>query len=88
MADYDWRKACGCQLMGSHNRLCEDNPNYKRNVAWDAKLGRMRSQGFIWDDNAEAWQCRRGCGCLVWNVADHTTNVCTKFEPRAGDDNG
>lgn len=88
MADYDWGPACGCGFMQPHRRLCKDNPQYENNVAWDAKLARMRSQGFIWSDKVEAWQCRRGCGTYVWNVADHTVNVCRNFNPVVGESNG
>lgn len=55
-----------------------------------------RSMGFhpVWFDRAsmvigrpvrpDAWQCKRGCGTLVWDPATHIENVCRTWEPVAG----
>lgn len=31
-----------------------------------------------------AWKCRRGCGTVVWDVADHIKNVCKEWSPIVG----
>lgn len=85
MSNYDWSKPCGCQLMGQHRRLCEDNPAYERNVREDKVHAERRIQGFVWDVGSDAWYCRRGCGCVVWDVEAHTKNVCTSFNPVVGE---
>lgn len=70
--------------MGPHHRLCEDNPHYEANKAEDELLAKMRVLGFV-PKQSKLFQCRRGCGTLVWDVEAHIKNVCTTWEPVAGD---
>jgi len=77
VADYDWGPDCGCGFMQKHHRLCKDNPDYARNVAHDELVARNEALGFSYNSHAKAWDCRRGCGCVVWDVVAHIQNVCT-----------
>lgn len=81
MADYDWSRVCCSATVGfPHDQFCKENPQYELNVL-NAKL---RTQGFVYVEQARAYQCRRGCGCLVWNTQEHMANVCTEFNPIVG----
>lgn len=79
MADYDWTKDCGCSLTGKHREFCEDNPFYAVNLIH----AKYRTQGYRW--NGDAYECRRGCGCLVYDPETHSNNVCLEFNPVAGE---
>jgi hypothetical protein len=51
---------------------------------------RLRGMGFhpVWSTHGvapEYYQCRRGCGTLVWDPEAHMKNVCTIFEPVVGE---
>ncbi len=66
---------------------------------WEAekrKDAQLRSQGFspVWTGamviggpytRPDHWQCRRGCGTLVWDPEAHMANVCIEWNPRAGE---
>ena len=57
----------------------------------DLAASKYRPQGYepVWDRGSYAkilyYKCRRGCGTLVWNPEEHSQNVCTKFNPVAGE---
>jgi hypothetical protein len=97
MADYDWKQDCGCPLMGPHAKFCKRNPHYKANLQDAAikenierEIATWRAQGFIYLGMAEGtrnqmlWGCRRGCGCVIWDIPTHIKNVCREFHPVAG----
>jgi len=81
MADYDWIKNCGCPLTGGHRPFCTSNPDYEINMIH----AKNRSRGFLWT-SAGAYQCKRGCGCLVWDIEAHIENVCKEFNPIVGNE--
>ena len=81
MADYDWGKGC-CGMTVGHADDCPEHPILKK---VNARAAELRPLGFIYDHKTKAFFCRRGCGTLVWNPEEHMENVCTKFEPVAGD---
>lgn len=58
---------------------------------------KYRSMGFtpVWfadmlggPTKPDAWECRRGCGSVVWDCEAHIETVCPEWAPRVGDDNG
>ena len=34
----------------------------------------------------DAWECRRGCGMLVWDPEAHIETTCPEWAPRVGDE--
>lgn len=79
MADYDWTKPCGCPLM-YHRDTCKEHPDF----VYYEEARRVRPLGFVMLKKG-LYGCRRGCGCVVWNVDDHIKNVCKEFNPIAGE---
>jgi len=82
MADYDWGKSCCGQISG-HREDCEDHPIY---ASRNAAARKWRPLGLRLDFNTGYYECRRGCGTLVWDAEAHIKNVCTEFNPVAGDE--
>lgn len=80
MADYDnWNQPC-CGGFPGHEEHCHNHRNYQSYVS----KARLRTQGYVWNENARAYQCRRGCGTLVWDTQAHSKNVCPEFNPVVG----
>ena len=75
MADYDWfdRSPTEAKKSGEKWRVQGLHPVY-------ADAHTMGGQPLYIDH----YECRRGCGCLVWNPTEHVKNVCTEFNPVAG----
>jgi hypothetical protein len=70
MADYDWGLRDTAAEMEAHHRQYE-----------------LRAMGFqpIFDNGfLTYYQCRRGCGTLVWDPETHMENVCREFSPVVG----
>jgi hypothetical protein len=73
MADYDWFD--------------------REPTKWEIEANAKRPQGYAAVFNYSSiskingikyFLCRRGCGTLVWDTVAHSKNVCTTFEPVAG----
>jgi hypothetical protein len=75
MADYDhWDRACCGTFMGPHKDWCKNHP--------DVTLHQLARSvgGFTYDNQLKLFRCRRGCGCVVWDIAAHADVVCRKWE--------
>lgn len=78
MADYDWfdhETPTKAKELGEYWRAQGLHPVYK-----DAHT--MGGQPLYLDH----YNCRRGCGCKVWNPQEHITNVCREWNPVVGKD--
>lgn len=73
MADYDWfdRTPTEAEIKGSKWRPLGLHPVYQQ-----GKYTMGGSPLYL-----DYFQCRRGCGTLVWDPEAHIKNVCTKWEP-------
>lgn len=77
MADYDWfperREAERKQrIEDGKKRAMGFHPVYMR-------------EGSALHEKLVHYQCRRGCGTLVWDINDHMKNVCREFNPVVGE---
>ncbi len=73
MADYDWGDSCCGRFMSQHEEWCLKHPDRAFILRKEALL----DFGFVWIKKASAFECRRGCGCLVFDPETHMKNVCT-----------
>lgn len=79
MADYSdayRRKCCPSSVLGSHEKLCPNNPNYLYE-----KFGAENNMMPVYADNSGwkqliGYKCNRGCGTIVWDPEAHIKNVC------------
>lgn len=78
MADYDWFPE---RHEERRQRVHEDRLN-RANGFHPVYVRR----GDTFSEDLAYYQCRRGCGTLVWDIETHIKNVCPKFEPVVGSD--
>lgn len=73
MADYDWfdnEITTEASRVGGRWRIQGLHPVFKSPTT-------MGGQPLYID----YYQCRRGCGTIVWNPQEHIDNVCREFNP-------